>query len=151
MSGPFHRRGDVIEMRFADHEAHLLRQLPFLLDGVGRDGDDPAADRLDVPVYLDQPTVDEEFREWMRAELDRARAADRSVFVDLVSAGERGAKASPEEAEAFLRVLTEARLVVAARLGIEVEEDYERVAAPDAAVLDFLGALQTLLIRELAR
>ena len=86
----------------------------------------------------------------MRDELDQARAADRSAFLELVAAARQGAEASPDEAEAFLRVLVEARLVLAARLGIEVEEDYERVPVPDAAVLDYLGGLQTLLIHELS-
>ncbi len=151
MRGPFRRRGDVIEIRFADHEIHFLAQLPVLLATVGSQPDDPAAARLDVPVYLDEPEADEELRLWMREELDEARAADRSAFLELVAAAGEGTDASADEAEAFLRVLAEARLVLAARLGIEVEEDYGRIEAPDAAALDYLAALQTLLIRELAR
>ncbi len=150
MRGPFRRRGDRVEIRLAEHEVQLLGQLPRLLETVGSVPDDPAADRLDVPVYLDDPDADREYRRWIRGELDSARAADRSAFAELVEAARTGTTASTEEAEAFLRVLAEGRLVLAARMGIEVEDDYERVSAPDAAVLDYLGALQALLIRELS-
>ncbi len=150
MTGPFRRRGDRIEIRLAEHEIQFLSELPRLLETVGAVSGDPAADRLDVPAYLDDPEAEEEYRRWIRGELDEARAADRSAFVELVEAAQTGTSASEPEAEAFLRVLAEARLVLAARMGIEVEDDYEGLAEPDAAVLDYLGALQTLLIRELS-
>lgn len=150
MRGPFRRRGDRIEIRLSAHEAEFLTQLPRLLETVGTVAGDPAAERLDVPVYLDDPEADEEYRRWIRGELDEARAADRSAFTELVDAARSGTFASEAEAEAFLRVLAEGRLVLAARMGIEVEEDYDDISAPDAAVLDYLGVLQALLIRELS-
>jgi hypothetical protein len=43
----------------------------------------------------------------------------------------------------------ESRLVYAARLGIDVEEDYERLGPSDASVLDALAELQMALISAL--
>jgi hypothetical protein len=58
---------------------------------------------------------------------------------------------SNEEADAFLRVLNQARLVLGARLGIEVEEDHERVQPESREALDYLGWIQEELMVELTR
>jgi hypothetical protein len=50
------------------------------------------------------------------------------------------------EAEAFLRVLNEARLALGARLGVEVEADYEELPEDDRSALDYLAGMQGLLL-----
>jgi hypothetical protein len=54
------------------------------------------------------------------------------------------------EAEAFLRVLNNARLALAARLKVEVEEDYERLLEADRGALDYLAGMQGLLLMVLS-
>lgn len=149
MRGPFRRARDGVAIRLSPADAEVLAQLPVLLDQVGRTRDDPAAERLGVPVYLDDPEANDEYWTWMRPELDAGRSADRSAFTELVSAAPDGVVASLDEAHAFLRVLVEARLVLAARLGVDVEDDYERLGDEESAILDYLASLQVLLIREL--
>lgn len=144
------RRGGI-EVRLGEEEAAFLRQLPLLLADVGSPSDDPAAARLDVPVYLDDPDSEEELKRWIEPELAASRAADRSSFLTLVDAAADGTIASPLEAESFLRVLVEGRLALAARLGVDVEEDYQGLKEADAGALDYLAALQLLLIEQLDR
>jgi hypothetical protein len=146
---PFRRVPEGIEIRLDPHEVAFLSQLPTLLETVGNIPQDPAAERLSVPVYLDDPEANEEWWGWMGSELEQSRSADRSAFSLLLDAAEEGVVASDDEAAAFLRVLVEARLVLAARMGVEVESDYARLDDPDAAALDYLGQLQVLLLRTL--
>ena len=82
----------------------------------------------------------------MGEELDQSRVADRSAFGLILEAASAGTVASIAEAEAFLRVLNEARLALGARLGVEVEADYEQLAEDDQAALDYLAGMQELLL-----
>jgi hypothetical protein len=127
-------------------DIELLSQIPEFLGTVGSVPDDPAAARLQVPVYLDDPEASQEWWRFMGTELDQSRRADRSAFELIVEASATGTVMSLAEAEAFLRVLNEARLALAARLKVEVEEDYERLDEPDRGALDYLAGLQGLLL-----
>ena len=145
---------DGVTFRFPNWLAAFLRDLPFVLASVGDEPDDPAAIRMNVPVYLDDPESNEDYWRWMGTDLTEARRADRSAFTELVDAAEvsndtEGATASRAEAEAFLRVLAEGRLALAARMGVDVESDYERLEKSQLEVLDLLAELQVLLIREM--
>ncbi len=137
---------DGVELRLPAGLADFLLQLPDALDTVEPGSDDPAADRLNVPVYLDDAESNEEWWGFMGEELSHSRAADRSAFREVVSAARKGTVMSSGEAHAMLRVLAEARLVLAARLGIEIESDYEDLDVPDLAALDALGQLQVALM-----
>lgn len=138
-----------IELWLPPELADWLADLPAALDRIGYPGD-PAAERLNAPVYLDDPEANAEWRRWMDGELDQSRAADRSAFTELVAAAVDGTVASPAEAEAFLRVLVEARLMLAARFGVDVESDYEDLSEREATTLQALGEIQVLLIQALA-
>jgi hypothetical protein len=127
-------------------DIELLSQIPEFLGTVGSIPDDPAAARLQVPVYLDDPEASEEWWRFMGTELDQSRRADRSAFELIVEASATGTVMSLIEAEAFLRVLNEARLALAARLKVEVEEDYEALDEPDRGALDYLASMQGLLL-----
>ena len=73
------------------------------------------------------------------------RTADRDAFV-------RGVKESTislEEAESWMRVIGEARLVLAARLGITKdgwEDEADPTQSPEMALLGYLGYLQDSLV-----
>jgi hypothetical protein len=54
--------------------------------------------------------------------------------------------ASVAEAEAFMRVLNESRLALAARLGVEEEGDMERLEEDDRGALEYLASVQQLLV-----
>lgn len=149
MTLPFSPKPDgTVSMALGDGEAEFLRQIPLLLAGVGSSDGDPAAARLDITPYPDDPAAAEEYRRFMSEELDQSRAADRSAFAELVDAGE--VTMSPAEAEAVLRVLAEGRLALAARLGVETEADYGALDEADAAALSFLAHLQVSLIEAIS-
>jgi len=143
---PFLPTPNGILVTLEPDDLDLLRQLPEFLAGLGEVGEDPAASRLEVPVYLDDPEASDEWWRLMRGELDQSRVADRSAFELIVEAATAGTVASTAEAEAFLRVLNEARLALGARLGVEVESDYEELAEDDRSALDYLAGMQGLLL-----
>lgn len=128
----------------------FLSDIPTALDLVGTTADDPAAERFRVAVYPDDEEADDEYWRWMGGELDESRRADRSAFGTLLEAAPGGVVASRGESLAFLRVLVEIRLALAARLGVEDEADYAGLDDTDAAVLDTLAELQVLLLQALA-
>lgn len=127
----------------------FLRGLPELLEEAGADPDDPAAGRLRPAVYPDDAEANEEWWGYMSEELDRSRDADRSTFRAVLEESVGGAMVDSQRAHAVVRVLVEARLVLAARMGIEDEGDYQRLDPDEAAVLDSLGRLQVALLAAL--
>ena len=150
----FEPDADGVRFAFPGWLSAFLRDVPLVLQSVGLDADDPAAARMNVPVYLDDPDANQDYWRWMGAEIDEGRRADRSAFAELVDAASvetrpEGTTASRPEAEAFLRVLNEARLVLAARMGIDVESDYEHLERSQAETLDVLAELQVLLLEAL--
>jgi hypothetical protein len=142
------RRG--IAATFSDEEKIFLKDVLPLLAGIGEVGVDPAATRLKVPVYLDDPDSNHEWWRLMGNDLDMARNADRDVFRRLVE-DDVVTVLSDEEGDALLRVINEARLTLGARLGVEVEEDHERIEEHGRQVLDYLGWILEELTVELTR
>lgn len=153
MKGPFRLVAGRIELNMDPREAEALSVVPGLLESVGETGSDPGADRLDQAAYPDDPDASAEFRRLMAEEMEQSRAADRSAFSLTVELAPNGVTLSPGEAEAWLRVLAEARLVLAARLGIEKEgwEDTLPEDDPPVALLHYLGWLQQSLAETLER
>ena len=145
MKQPFRPTKRGIRVSLAPPERAILRQLPGLLDSVGDPPDDPAAARLRPPAYANDPEAEDEFRRLMAGELDQARSADRAGFLEDLSGS---ALLDEERAGAWLRVLDESRLVLAARLGIE-EDGWEESlpgSDPEVTLLHYLGWLQEELI-----
>ena len=115
-----------IEVDLSPAERVFLGDVLPLLAGIGAPGVDPAADRLNVPVYLDNPDANEEWWRLMGQDLVASRRADRAVFGKMVGS-DVPIVLTPQEADAVLRVLNQARLALGARLGIDVEEDHEQL------------------------
>lgn len=109
-----------------------------LLASVPATGDDPATQRLQVPVYLDDPEANSEWWLFMGEELSMARAADRNVYRRVMETDGK-LELTTEEADAVLRVLNEGRLALGARFGLEVEADHDQLPDEQRQVLDFLG------------
>lgn len=146
----FRRTRDGIEANFSPEERMFLGDVLPLLAGIGAPGTDPAADRLKVPVYLDDPESNAEWWRLMGQDLEAARRADRNIFDEVVS--DDGAPVlNDDEADAVLRVLNEARLALGARLGIEVEADHDALSEDSRQVMDYLGWIQEELTVELMR
>lgn len=139
-----------VEVELSPEERMFLGDVLPMLAGIGATETDPAADRLNVPVYLDDPEANQEWWRLMGQDLQAARQADRTIFNRIVSE-ESPTNLSNEEANAVLRVLNEARLALGARLGIDVESDHDELPEESRQVLDYLGWIQEELTVELMR
>lgn len=149
MSVHFRRRDGTIEVALTPQERAVLHTLPETLDNLGTSDTDPAAARLHPPAYPDDPAADAYFREMTEDDLAKARAADRARFAETVDAGSM----SDDDAQMWLRVLGDARLTLAARMGIEQggwEDDRSLAESRDGAMLHYLSYLQDALIQVLS-
>ena len=134
----FRYRGGKIAVDLPVEEREFLADVLELLASVPATGNDPATQRLQVPVYLDDPEANSEWWLFMGEELSIARAADRDLF-RFVMETEGKHELTTEEADAFLRVLNEGRLALGARFGLEVEADHDRLPEEQRQILDYLG------------
>lgn len=146
----FRTTREGIEVDLSSDERLFLGDVLPLLAGIGARGSDPAADRLQVPVYLDDPEANEEWWRLMGKDLEAARQSDRSIFKKVVESDDP-VLLDDEEADAVLRVLNEARLALGARFGVDVESDHDDLPEDSRQVLDYLGWIQEELTVELMR
>ena len=149
----FRRSGSgAIRMKLREQEIEALSLMEELLESVGDQKGDPAAERLTVAAYPDDAEAQGEYGRLMSPELDRQRQSDREAVFGLLEDARRGPlDLAADQAEACLLVLNESRLALAARLGIE-EEGWGRFdgdadpPAPAEAFLLFLTEVQGGLI-----
>lgn len=144
----FQARDDRIEVRLFPAERLLLKDVAEITDSARTDRTDPGYDRLNVPVYLGDESASDEWWRLMGEQLESQRSDDRSAF-DAVVGDDRTDVISRQEAEGFLRVVNSSRLVLASRLGIEVEDDFSDLSPSDEAVLWFLSFVVDDLSEEL--
>ncbi len=137
MTVRFQRKGDSIVVRLGGEERDFLSQILDLLADVDVDLDDPAHRRLNVPVYLDDADANEEWWRLMGGEMTQSRLDDQEVYRRVMSMEK--SLLSEDEADAFLRVINQGRLAFGARLGLEVEEDHDRLPEQERTAIDFLG------------
>lgn len=134
-----------IVLEFADGESGVLRSLvDQYLEVVSTEaGTDPAHARLFPAAYRDDAPASEEFTRYTRPGLvDRkaANAAQVSLALD-----EETVRLAPDEAERWLPLLTDLRLVIADRLGIRADDD-EVPDTPAGEVYAWLGHLQESMV-----
>jgi len=131
----FRRSGDVCVARFSAEEAQVLRQCAAELAALlsdNPDPDDPAIERLFPDVYPEDPEAAAEFRRFTESDLKTAKLDQaRSVLSDLLETGGE-VRLDDNDADIWLRTLTDVRLALGTRLGIEDDTDIE--AELDAAV-----------------
>ena len=123
--------------------------------------EDPVLARLLPDAYRDDPQDAAEFRRFTEQTLSAGKVANARVVIDTLREGGLDVGAANVEVEldagqvmAWLRSLTDIRLALAVRLGIETEEDVERIAesGDDATlamgdVFDWLGFVQETLVQ----
>lgn len=145
--------GDLLEASVGSSDDHLLS-----LVGIGG-GDTPSADpavaRLLPSAYADDDAASAEFRRLTEHSLAERKVANaRQVITTLLLAKGAEFDLDAEAQQAWLRTLTDIRLVLAARLGIETDDDAtllrlaeqpdDELSALD--VYDWLAAVQTALL-----
>jgi len=115
---------------------------------------DPAIARLLPDAYRDDAEASREFRRFTENSLAARKVANaRALIGALAESGEIELGADAQQA--WLRALTDIRLIIASRLGIENDDDPhygdEAIDAPDADLMmrdiyDWLGMVQGSLI-----
>ena len=141
--------GDLLDDAVPTPDDDLL-----LLVGIGG-GDskshDPAIARLLPDAYADDAEASTEFRRLTEHSLAERKVANaRAVITGLLMAEGTPFDLDAEAQQSWLRTLTDIRLVLASRLGIETDEDRgsqdteQEVMMRD--VYDWLAAVQTDLL-----
>lgn len=130
-------------VHLSDLERTALAALPDMLAGGG-----DAGGRLAYVAHPDDEDADDRYRELIGTSLDEARREDRAVFLSGLGRD----RIEAEEAGAWLRVIGEARLLLAHALGVEEdgwEEDTRAGEDAEMALLLYLGHLQDRLVEVL--
>ncbi len=159
---PFERDGADIVARFTAAEVELLRELAsqvtellsdragdatgdMLLAQLGIGGsstppDDPALARLLPDAYRDDDDAASEHRRLTETSLVDRKIANAATMSESLGSG--SVRLTPDVVQSWLRSLTDLRLVIAARLGIQHDND-EGVGDPFLQdVYHWLGYLQ---------
>lgn len=123
--------------------------------------EDPVLARLLPDAYADDPDESAEFRRFTEQSLTTLKVDNAKLIIDSLTDGgmqESGTGAVEIELDAgqvlgWMRSLTDIRIALAVRLGIETDDDSERIAQSDdeaqvamADVYDWLGWVQETLI-----
>jgi hypothetical protein len=105
---------------------------------------DPALARLLPDAYSADPTASAEHRRLTESGLlERKLANARTVLATLAR---RNSQLSADDAQAWLRTLTDLRLTLASRLGIESDQDRGTGSPGVIAIYGWLGHLQSTLV-----
>lgn len=143
----------------------LMADLGFT--GPAHAPEDPVLQRLLPDAYRDSPDDAAEFRRFTETALTSAKVGNAQRLIDSLTAGGFDPAAEnddaveveldPDSAQAWLRSLTDIRLSLAVRLGIETEEDAMLLAeSTDQAEIamselyDWLGYVQETLVQALS-
>jgi hypothetical protein len=146
------RRGPdgAVHVDLDEEERGLLRQVADeLRDLLTEEPEDPSLRRL-FPTAHEDPEREGEYRELTRNQLVTGR--QRSLEVLESTADSR--VLTPEEADAWLRALNDARLVLGTRLDITEDYDWDALdtttpRAPELALYAYLSWLQEQLVEAL--
>lgn len=132
--------------------------------------EDPVLRRLLPDAYRDDPDDAAEFRRYTEQSLSAAKVSNAELMIgslvdgglsfdesDLESTKQIEVELDAETVQAWLRSLTDIRLSLAVRLGIETDEDVMLVGASEdeaisamSEIYDWLGYVQESLVTSLA-
>lgn len=152
----FSRGGDGVRVRFDQQEAGILRQLADemrdLLES-GRDDGDDVMERL-FPSAYESPSDEAAWRELSGTDLERHKV--RLLEQVKEALGERGpavVELSDDDLSVWLAVLTDLRLAIGTRLGVDEQAmssdvDPRDPHAPALSVLHWLGWIQEGILRQ---
>jgi len=132
-------------------EVAILSRLSALLGSIGSDAQDPARGRLHPAVYPDDEAASQELMRLTKDDIAAGRQADLEIFTRQLPESMNGVDVKIDEAEAWLRVLGAARIVLASRRGLFDLDDLELASTddPDVALVHLLGAYQAGLTEAL--
>jgi hypothetical protein len=145
-------RGGGVRLRLPADERDLIEVLCEELRGrVDEEPDHPDLRRLFPPAHADDPEADAAYRRLVGSQLDSGRERAIATVQDTLG----NDLLSAEEAESWLRVLNDLRLVLGTRL--DVQEDTfaadlrpDDPNAPALAVYGYLSWIQEQLVAALS-
>jgi hypothetical protein len=135
-----------------------LEDLAAMLGATGPTSppEDPVLARLRPDAYRDDPEAAGEFRRYTEQDLRSGKVAAARTVLATLPAGGGHIRLGPEDAQAWLRALNDARLAIGTVLGITEDYEDELAAAswadPRSAYLEvyhWLGYIQDSLVRAL--
>jgi uncharacterized protein DUF2017 len=139
--------GGEIRLHLVDEERSLLREIAEELGSLlDESPEDPSLRRLHPPAHEDEE-LEREFRELTGGQL----AAGREHSIETLRDTADHAVLTPEEADAWVRALNDARLVLGTRLDITEDFDWDEFdasdpRAPELALYAYLSWLQEQLV-----
>jgi hypothetical protein len=161
----FTRRGRMCVARLDAAEVAVLRQVLIEIVRLLSDGYDPAdpvVERLFPDVYPDDAEASAEMRRYTGDDLKAGKLDQAGEMLAALPAGGGQVRLTEEQAEAWLRALTDVRLALGLRLGIrddtDLEEELDEAVLKDPtsprvsqlSVYAYLTYLQESLITALA-
>jgi hypothetical protein len=151
----FRRKGDAYVATFTPQEAQLLVQLcsqvAELMVSHGDYANDAAVTRLLPDAYRDDADAAAEFRRFTADDLAGRKAANARTVIAGVESTAAGTVAAPVkvgavQAQAWIRSLTDIRLSIAARLGVEADDDPLPQNEPLVDIYQWLAFVQESLV-----
>jgi GNAT superfamily N-acetyltransferase len=151
----FRRKGTVFVASFLPEEARMLTQLAAqvaeLLETRADSSPDAALKRLLPEAYRGDPEAAAEFRRFTSDDLAGRKVANARVLIESVreaAAATSVTKVTLDAAEAlaWIRALTDIRLSIGARLGIETDDAVLDQGEPMVEVYNWLGFAQESLV-----
>jgi hypothetical protein len=163
--------GQVIELLRDRNGAQVTDVDPLVselgLGGPSQPPEDPVLQRLLPDAYRDNPEESAEFRRFTESALTSAKVTNAETMLSTLTAGGMDladeseapveVELGPDEVQAWLRTLTDIRLSLAVRLGIETEEDamlleksQDQALVAMGELYDWLGYVQESLVQALS-
>ena len=151
----FRRRGADYVGTFAPDEARMLVQLCLqvaeLMASPNEYQNDAALARLLPAAYRDDDEAAAEFRRFTADGLAERKTANARVVVAGLAAAAAATEPTkvtlgPAEAQAWIRSITDIRLSIAARLGIERDDEPLPVDEPLVDIYQWLAFVQDTLV-----
>jgi hypothetical protein len=142
MKEPFSRKGERVIVRLGADERQVLKGLAAVIEAAG-----DADGRFAYTAHPDDPEAEDGYRALLGNSLATARGEDRAVMTETLDAKDL----DEEQAMAWMRVIGDARIALAHRVGIEDDgwEETQDPSDPETALLTYLGYLQDTLVRAL--
>jgi MoxR-like ATPase len=140
-----------IRLQLAEEERALLREVAEELGTLMEEApEDPSLRRLFPPAHEDEE-LQREYRELTHAQLASGR--ERAIATLRETADRE--LLTPEEADAWLRALNDARLVLGTRLDLPEDFDWDAFdandpRAPELALYAYLSWIQEQLVEAMA-
>lgn len=139
-----------VQVKLPKQLAKFLEGLPDLLESVGEQPGDPAATRLRPMAYVDDVDAQSDYEEFAGPQLASMRELDRQSFADTLADYRKGQVLTIQEAEAWVKVIGDARLALAARAGINDSSWETDTTGPVAPIIATLGYVQSSLVQALS-